>query len=618
MKSEINILQSIVTPLTELLSGAKVKVRFSGANAQTLFNQSTGKPTEIILPLIPGSANKDVISSYHGYLDHEVGHVLFTKLTPVSIKSFDPRVVQTFFNIIEDARIERLMCKSFRGSAHNLEKLYEKVFDKANQASIECSDFTKGETVIDASVYAVRALMGQRYFADAVAEHPTLNAFTTLIGEHFRSDLNAVVTTDDAIRVAKKMVDFFGIKETTEMKEGAPSDVATETSEEGTSGEAKSGEDAANKDQKGTKSKTVSKKTKGKKSESAGKGEEGKSDSKPKEGASSGDSEKSESSKTDGKDKDHPYGKLDKDTDRDAFEEAVGHALKKQAEDVQRHASYRVKTVEFDEVKHGKMGRIETVRKIETQVNSMTGAIQKNLERAIAADSIAIWTSGHRKGKLYNPALARLLMGDDRVFRKKQVGRSKDVAVSLVVDCSGSMYWDSKIRNAVIAAYAFCSVLTNMGIACEVIGFTTLNVERDYAYSRIGAIYMPIFKSFTDQWDMSAKRRTIYPCENKQMLKNNVDGECVQIAANRLLARPEAGKIMIVLSDGQPAADGVDLDLESHLQSTLEDLEKRIKIIGIGIQSNSVADYYKNYVVLDQVEDLPKTVIQKVKSLLLS
>ena len=618
MKSEINILQSIVTPLTELLSGAKVKVRFSGANAQTLFNQSTGKPTEIILPLIPGSADKDVISSYHGYLDHEVGHVLFTKLTPVSIKSFDPRVVQTFFNIIEDARIERLMCKSFRGSAHNLEKLYEKVFDKANQASIECSDFTKGETVIDASVYAVRALMGQRYFADAVAEHPTLNAFTTLIGEHFQSDLNAVVTTDDAIRVAKKMVDFFGIKETTEMKEGAPSDVATETSEEGTSGEAKSGEDAANKDQKSAKSKTVSKKTKGKKSESAGKGEEGKSDSKPKEGASSGDSEKSESSKTDGKDKDHPYGKLDKDTDRDAFEEAVGHALKKQAEDVQRHASYRVKTVEFDEVKHGKMGRIETVRKIETQVNSMTGAIQKNLERAIAADSIAIWASGHRKGKLYNPALARLLMGDDRVFRKKQVGRSKDVAVSLVVDCSGSMYRDSKIRNAVIAAYAFCSVLTNMGIACEVIGFTTLNVECDYAYSRIGAIYMPIFKSFTDQWDMSAKRRTIYPCENKQMLKNNVDGECVQIAANRLLARPEAGKIMIVLSDGQPAADGVNLDLESHLQSTLEDLEKRIKIIGIGIQSNSVADYYKNYVVLDQVEDLPKTVIQKVKSLLLS
>lgn len=611
MKSEINILQSIVTPLTELLSGAKVKVRFSGANAQTLFNQSTGKPTEIILPLIPGSADKDVISSYHGYLDHEVGHVLFTKLTPVSIKSFDPRVVQTFFNIIEDARIERLMCKSFRGSAHNLEKLYEKVFDKANQASIECSDFTKGETVIDASVYAVRALMGQRYFADAVAEHPTLNAFTTLIGEHFSSDLNAVVTTDDAIRVAKKMVDFFGIKETTEMTEGAPSDVATETSEEGTSGE-----DATNKDQKGAKSKTVHKKTKGKKSESARKGEDGKSDSKPQDGSASGEADKSEPAKMDGKD--HPYGKLDKDTDRDAFEEAVGHALKKQAEDVQRHASYRVKTVEFDEVKHGKMGRIETVRKIETQVNSMTGAIQKNLERAIAADSIAIWTSGHRKGKLYNPVLARLLMGDDRVFRKKQVGRSKDVAVSLVVDCSGSMYRDSKIRNAVIAAYAFCSVLTNMGIACEVIGFTTLNVECDYAYSRIGAIYMPIFKSFTDQWDMSAKRRTIYPCENKQMLKNNVDGECVQIAANRLLARPEAGKIMIVLSDGQPAADGVNLDLESHLQSTLEDLEKRIKIIGIGIQSDSVADYYKNYVVLDQVEDLPKTVIQKVKSLLLS
>ena len=610
MKSEVNVLQSIVTPLTELLSGAKVKVRFSGATAQTLFNQSTGKPTEIILPLIPGSADKDVISSYHGYLDHEVGHVLFTKLTPVTIKSFDPRVVQTFFNIVEDARIEKLMCKSFRGSAHNLEKLYEKVFDKANQASIECSDFSKGETVIDASVYAVRALMGQRYFANAVAEHPTLNAFTTFVGEHFKSDLDAVVTTEDAIRVAKKMVDFFGIKESTEMTEGAPSDVATEASEEGASGKAKSGEDAANKDKKGGKSKAT-RKTKSKKSDDAGKGEEGKSDSKPKDDAASG-----ESSKTDGKD--HPYGKLDKDTDKDAFEDAVSRALAKQAKEAQRSASYRVKTVEFDEVKHGKMGKIETVRNIESQVNSMTSAIQKNLERAIAADSLAVWTSGHRKGKLYSPALARLVTGDDRVFRKKQVGRSKEVAVSLVVDCSGSMRWGRKIDSAVISAYAFCSVLTNMGIACEVIGFTTLFVEHDYGYSRVGALYMPIFKSFTDQWDMSAKRRTVYPCETQSMLKNNVDGESIQIAANRLLARPEPGKIMIVLSDGEPAADGVNIDLVSHLKSTLEDLEKRIKIIGIGIESDSVSEYYKNYVVLDQVEDLPKTVIQKVKSLLLS
>ena len=601
MKSEVNVLQSIVTPLTELLSGAKVKVRFSGSNAQTLFNQQTGKPTEIILPLIPGSADKDVISSYHGYLDHEVGHVLHTKLTPSMIRSFEPKVVQTFFNIVEDARIEKLMCKAFRGSSHNLQKLYEKVFDQDDQWQIENADFSLGETVVDASVYAIRALMGQRYFMDAVAKHPSMNAFTEFIGENFRNDLNAVVTTEDALEVAKKLVDFFGIKETKELTDIAPENG---TSEEGNGGESQ-GEGKASGSAKSKKGK----KTKGKaKPDSDGVSEKtaGKSDE--------------ETTKKSGETSDQktPYGKLDKDDDRDAFEEAIRDKLSKQAEKIQRSASYRVKTVELDEVKHGKMGKIETVRAIEGQVSSMTGAIQKNFERAIAADSIAIWTSGHRKGKLYNPALARLITGDDRVFRKKQVGRSKDVAVSLVVDCSGSMRWDGRIRNAVISAFAFCSVLTNMGIACEVIGFTTKFVEGDYRYSRVGALYLPIFKSFTDPWDMSAKRRLVHPYETKGVLKNNVDGESVQIAANRLLSRPEAGKIMIVLSDGSPAADGIDLDLEAHLKSTVQDLEKHIKIIGIGICSDSVAEYYKNYVVLDDISDLPKTVIQKVKSLLLS
>lgn len=606
MKSEVNILQSIVTPLTELLSGAKVKVRFSGALAQTVFNQKTGKPTEIILPLLPGSADKDVVSSYHGYLDHEVGHVLFTKLTPFMIKSFDPKVIQTFFNIVEDARIEKLMCRSFRGSAHNLEKLYEKVFDRANQASIESSDFAQSETIVDASIYAIRALMGQRYFADAVAEHPTLNAFTAFIGEHFQSELNAVATTDDSLRVAKKLVEFFGIKETKEFADGRPEgDASEESSEEGASEKEKA--DKKDSDEKSGKSKRAKK--------SEDKSDESKKDSGDK--SNSGDSDKSESAKINGKG-DKRYGKLDKDTDKDAFEDAVSRTLAKLAENAQRSASYRVKSVEFDEVKHGKMGKIETVHKVESRVNSMTSAIQKSLERAIAADSIAVWTSGHRKGKLYSPALARLFMGDDRIFRKKQVGRSKDVAVSLVVDCSGSMRMGQKIESAVISAYAFCSVLTSMGITCEVIGFTTSFVDHDYGYSRIGAIYMPIFKAFTDQWDMSAKRRTVFPCESAQMLKNNVDGESIQIAANRLLARPEPGKIMIVLSDGAPAADGIDADLDAHLKSTLEDLEKYIKIIGIGVESSSVANYYKNHVVLDSVEDLPKTVIQKVKSLLLS
>ena len=75
---------------------------------------------------------------------------------------------------------------------------------------------------------------------------------------------------------------------------------------------------------------------------------------------------------------------------------------------------------------------------------------------------------------------------------------------------------------------------------------------------------------------------------------------------------------MIVLSDGEPAADGLDRDLHEHLKETVAELEKYMKIIGIGIDSSSVSDYYKSHVVLNSISDLPTTVIQKVKSLLLA
>ena len=101
-------------------------------------------------------------------------------------------------------------------------------------------------------------------------------------------------------------------------------------------------------------------------------------------------------------------------------------------------------------------------------------------------------------------------------------------------------------------------------------------------------------------------------------MRNNVDGESVEIAARRLLSRKENGKVMIVLSDGYPAASGDSGKLNDHLKEVVkESMCAGINVVGIGIQSDSVKSFYPKSVVINDVDELPKTVIQELRHLLI-
>lgn len=97
----------------------------------------------------------------------------------------------------------------------------------------------------------------------------------------------------------------------------------------------------------------------------------------------------------------------------------------------------------------------------------MVGPLQKDLQRAISARSASVYTGGHKSGRLHGASLSRILTGRDDVFRQKQVNKTKDVAVSLLVDASGSMSSYDKITIAGYTAYALASVLDNLGIPSE-------------------------------------------------------------------------------------------------------------------------------------------------------
>jgi len=95
----------------------------------------------------------------------------------------------------------------------------------------------------------------------------------------------------------------------------------------------------------------------------------------------------------------------------------------------------------------------------------------------------------------------------------------------------------------------------------------------------------------------------------------NVDGESLQFGLGRLMRQRADGHLMIVLSDGQPVgADGA----EAHLAHVVKEAEKAgVKMVGIGINSQAVRDYYTNYTVLSDPKDLGKTVIGEIRDAIL-
>jgi cobaltochelatase CobT len=269
---------------------------------------------------------------------------------------------------------------------------------------------------------------------------------------------------------------------------------------------------------------------------------------------------------------------------------------------------------------------------LQSKVEHMVSPMQKDLERAISARSLSVYSAGHRSGRLHPSNLSRLAIKtpagfDDRVFRRRHDANSKDVAVELVIDASGSMN-GSKIHTAAQAAYALASTLERIGIKSDVICFTTgeacapwdvLHDETEKigrAYSRVESLYMPVLKSFDERMSTEVKKRFGW-LPNANFMASNVDGECVEIAARRLLSRRETGKVMIVLSDGAPAASGGARGLEAHLKKVVQNTIKRgVNVIGIGIESSAVQKFYPKNMVLNNVEELPGAVMKELRTLI--
>jgi cobalamin biosynthesis protein CobT len=129
---------------------------------------------------------------------------------------------------------------------------------------------------------------------------------------------------------------------------------------------------------------------------------------------------------------------------------------------------------------------------------------------------------------------------------------------------------------------------------------------------------MPIFKGFDGRLTPDAKKRFAMPSNDRLPLLNNVDGECLRIAAQRISRRPERRKVIIVLSDGSPACSTTyPGEISSDLHRAVEECGKmHIDLVGLGIMNENVSHYYPKYSVLNNLADLPGAVMGELKRIL--
>lgn len=325
---------------------------------------------------------------------------------------------------------------------------------------------------------------------------------------------------------------------------------------------------------------------------------------------------------------------FDADLSKADISDAIAQVLGDEALRQSRNSDYRIVTKDWDkiEVPEDDLSCAPYVGPMEEAVRHMIGPMQKSIERMMAARSQVVKVPGFRSGRLHGGSLHRLQVQDDRVFRRVQENKSKETAVTLLIDNSGSM-GGSKIDTAMKAGFALSSTLERVGIKHEVLGFTTLfpNPEQSKMIyeekerlgeksdlARFEPIHMPIYKGFEERLNPVIKRRFVKGFHHGIPLLNNVDGESVRYAGQRLLQRREVRKVMIVLSDGNPACSTEQRDaIYSDLHRAIAELEKaRVEVIGLGIQSRAVKTFYKKHSVLNDLNALPGAVMGELQRIL--
>jgi cobaltochelatase CobT len=301
---------------------------------------------------------------------------------------------------------------------------------------------------------------------------------------------------------------------------------------------------------------------------------------------------------------------------------------------------YKIHTTQFDEIVEAaelcdaeELARLRAF--LDQQLAAMQGVVSRlanKLQRLLMAQQNRTWEFDLEEGMLDTSRLPRIIIDPmyPLSFKREKDMTFRDTVVTLLLDNSGSMR-GRPIMVAAMCADILARTLERCAVKTEILGFTTRAWKGGQSREkwiadgkpphpgRLNDLRHIVYKAADEPWRRA--RRNLGLMMREGLLKENIDGEALMWAHNRLVGRPEQRKILMVISDGAPVDDSTlsvnaGNYLERHLRHVIEEIEDKSSVelnaIGIG---HDVTRYYRKAVTIVDAEQLGGAMTEQLISL---
>jgi cobaltochelatase CobT len=513
------------------------------------------------------------------------------------------------FDALEQARIEALGCIRMPGMTGNIHEMLDDRLFRSNLAEVSNKD--------DAPLAEALGLIVREKLA-GVTIPPSGHALVDLwkkeietkAGLSLTSLLSQYENQELFARAARHLLRDLNL-----VPEGDLDDMDGEEEEQGDDQEPERGQDDE-------------------KTPEQGEGES--EDAEAQEDQTPGDSD--ETGETEGAEQD--FQETDDDAPGEAGDEAPLPPPGHNAKEFSNQFNYKIFTQKFDEiVKASELCPPEELDQLrallDKQLENLAGAVARlanKLQRRLMAQQNRSWDFDLEEGLLDTARLTRVVIDPLQAlsFKVERDTDFRDTVVTLLIDNSGSMR-GRPITIAAICGDILARTLERCGVKVEILGFTTrawkggksreawLEAGRPAGPGRVNDIRHIIYKAADEPWRHA--RRNLGLMMREGLLKENIDGEALEWARKRLMARSENRRILMVISDGAPVDDSTQSVnagnyLEAHLRQVIEDIETRspIQLVAVGI-GHDVTRYYRRAVTLLDAEELAGALTDELAAL---
>ncbi|WP_192251591.1 cobaltochelatase subunit CobT [Mesorhizobium silamurunense] len=559
------------------------------------------------LPELPKKASRNDIAITRGIGDSMAlkrachDQRIHSKLAP------EGKLARAIFDAVEQARVEAIGSRAMQGVADNIGSMLEDKYAKANLVDVK----DKADAPLEE---AVALMVREKLTGRAVPKsgERLVDLWRPWVEEKASGDLDGLSSKLDDQQAFARVVRNMLVS--MEMAEELGDDQETEDSEDNEENE-QQGEEQ---------------------SEEGGEDDSGSEQSQSEDAEASADEEDSaETEATDATSDD-----LSDEDDSDA--ETPGEARRNDNPflNLPKEIDYKVFTTAFDETvgaedlcEEEELDRLRAfLDKQLANLSGVVGRLANRLQRRLMAQQNRSWDFDLEEGYLDPARLVRVVIDPMQPlsFKQERDTKFRDTVVSLVLDNSGSMR-GRPITVAATCADILARTLERCGVSVEILGFTTRAWKGGQAREkwlkdgkppnpgRLNDLRHIIYKSADHPWRRA--RRNLGLMMREGLLKENIDGEALLWAHNRLIGRPEQRKILMMISDGAPVDDSTlsvnpGNYLERHLRAVIDLIETRspVELLAIGI-GHDVTRYYRRAVTIVDAEELAGAMTEQLASL---